>query len=291
MIWIIGSKGMLGQELCLALKKAGLDFIGTDREVDILNPSALKAKANEISPRWIVNCSAYTAVDQAEDDSEMAYKINRDGVGNIAELANELDIPVLHISTDYVFDGTSDTPLDEKSVTGPIGVYGASKLAGEEILQKTCHKFFIIRTAWLYGKFGPNFVYTMTKLMNKLDSLKVVHDQIGSPTWAGDLAGLLVNIINENCEKYGIYHFSGGGECSWFDFANEIYALGRDFRLITGRCDIEPCDSSEFPTKASRPAFSLLSKEKVKADLNLDVPLWQDSLKSFLKGIKPNDII
>ena len=291
MIWIIGAKGMLGQELCLTLEKADLEFTGTDREVDILNPSALAEKAKEISPNWIINCSAYTAVDQAEDDSELAYKINRDGVQNIAELANTLDVPVIHISTDYVFDGTSEEPLKEDEHTDPIGVYGKSKLAGEEALQKSCDKFFIIRTAWLYGQFGPNFVYTMIKLMNKLETLKVVHDQVGSPTWANDLSGLILKVVNDNSDLYGVYHFSGEGQCSWFDFANEIYVLGRDFRLITENCNIQSCDSSEFPTKATRPAFSLLSKEKVRTILKYTTSQWQDSLKFFIKGINSNDII
>jgi dTDP-4-dehydrorhamnose reductase len=291
MIWIIGSKGMLGQELCLTLKNAGLDYTGTDKEIDILSSTALAEKAEEISPDWIVNCSAYTAVDQAEDDSEMAYKINKDGVQNIAELANKLDIPVIHISTDYVFDGTSEKPLHEDAPTSPIGVYGKSKLEGEEVLQKNCSKYFIIRTAWLYGQFGPNFIYTMIKLMNKLDSIKVVDDQIGSPTWAKDLTNLISLIMKRNNAEYGIYHFSGEGQCSWFDFAREICSQGRNSNLISSECQINPCASSEFPTKAERPAFSLLSKKKVKVELNILVPLWQESLKSFIKGINANDII
>jgi len=291
MIWIIGSNGMLGQELCLTLEKADLKYVGTDKEVDILNPIALAEKAKEISPDWIVNCSAYTAVDQAEDDSEMAYKINRDGVRNIAELANSLDIPIIHISTDYVFDGTSDTPLSEDAPTGPMGIYGASKLAGEDVLQKTCIKYFIIRTAWLYGQYGPNFVYTMLKLMNKLDSIKVIDDQIGSPSRTAELAELIKTVIGSGSEDYGIYHFSGEGQCSWFDFAREIYRLGRLEGLIQSECNVNSCGSEEYPTKAERPAFSLLSKDKIGNVFSFKSKDWKTSLKRFIENLTDSDII
>ena len=291
MIWVIGSKGMLGQELSLALDKAGLAFVGTDKEVDILSPLALSEKANEISPDWIINCSAYTAVDQAEDDEDLVFKINKDGVGNLAKLASELDIPIVHFSTDYIFDGSSNIPLGEEASTSPIGVYGKSKLAGEEALQRIHKKFFIIRTAWLYGQFGPNFVYTMIKLMNRLDTIKVVEDQVGSPTWTVDLAGLIIRIIQSDNSSYGIYHYSGEGECSWYEFAETIYNQGRDAGLISNNCEVKSCLSEEFPTKTKRPAYSLLSKDKILSFFPDSVPLWQDSLTSFLKGITNDDII
>jgi len=291
MIWIIGAKGMLGQELCLAMDKAELTNVGTDKEVDILSPQILSKKAEEISPDWIINCSAYTAVDQAEGDVDLAYKINRDGVENLAKLSSELDIPIIHISTDYVFDGSSSIPLAEDAATGPIGVYGKSKLAGEEVLQKNNNKFFIIRTAWLYGQFGPNFVYTMIKLMNKLDGIKVVDDQIGTPTWARDLTDLISTIIKSECNQYGIYHFSGEGQCSWFDFASEIYRLGRDHGVIDSLCEINPCNTDEFPTKAKRPAFSLLSKDKIKETFSFVIEDWKKSLQRFISNLNEDDII
>lgn len=181
MIWVIGAKGMLGQEVGLVLDDAGLPWTGTDQEVDILSPALLAEKAREINPTVMVNCSAYTAVDRAEEDAETAYAVNRDGAANLAALGAERDVPLIHISTDYVFPGTHPEPLAEEAPTGPTGVYGASKLAGEEAIRRICPKHFIIRTAWLYGRFGANFVYTMIKLMNKLDSLKVVDDQQGIP--------------------------------------------------------------------------------------------------------------
>ena len=291
MIWIIGNKGMLGQDLEKELQEAGLEVVGTDRDVSILEPEALAAFAKDRSIEWIVNCSAYTAVDRAEEDVEAAYAINRDGVGHIASLAASLDIPLIHMSTDYVFDGKSSTPLNEEAGVAPIGIYGASKLAGEEAIRSTCKRFFILRTAWLYGQYGPNFVYTMIKLMNKLDTLKVVNDQIGSPTWTRDLTGLIKTLVETGSKEYGTFHISGEGQCSWFDFASEIYRQAGECGLVQSSCSLTPCTSSEFPTAAERPAFSLLSKDKVKRVLEYHVPRWQESLESFLKGVTINDII
>lgn len=291
MIWLIGNKGMLGQDLEKELVAAGLEVCGTDREVSILDTSALQDFVAGKNLEWIINCAAYTAVDKAEEDVDAAYAINRDGVRNIASLAASLDIPLVHFSTDYVFDGTSSTPLDDDAPVGPEGVYGASKLAGEEEIRSLCKKYFIIRTAWLYGQSGPNFVYTMIKLMNRLDSLKVVDDQLGSPTWTKDLTGLIKQIISTASAEYGTYHLSGEGECSWFGFASKIYALAKEQGFINSDCSLLPCASSEFPTAAKRPAYSLMSKEKVKAVLGYDVPRWQDSLNLFLKGTKADDII
>ena len=291
MIWLIGNRGMLGQELEKELHAAALDCIGTDREVSILDTEALKGFASGKSISWIINCSAYTAVDKAEEDVDAAYAINRDGVRNIASLATSLDLPLIHFSTDYVFDGSSSLPLAENAPVGPVGVYGASKLAGEEEIRKICKKYFILRTAWLYGQYGPNFVYTMIKLMNKLDSLKVVEDQVGSPTWTRDLTGLIISVLKTGSDAFGTYHLSGEGQCSWHGFASEIYSIGKSSGLIESDCTLVPCTSDEFPSAAKRPAYSLMSKEKVRQVLGYDVPRWQDSLKSFMKGIKADDII
>ncbi len=291
MIWLIGNKGMLGQDLSMELEEAGIPFVGSDREVSILEPEALKAFAKGKTLSCIINCSAYTAVDKAEEEVDFAYALNRDGAANIADHAFDLDIPLIHISTDYVFDGTSVLPLAEDAPTGPEGVYGASKLAGEQEIRSRCKKHFIIRTAWLYGRFGANFVYTMIKLMNKLESLKVVDDQIGSPTWTRDLTGLIARIIKSKSEAYGTYHLSGEGECSWFGFASEIYRMGREKGLIESECVINPCTSEEFPTPAKRPAYSLMSKEKVRSTFSYEPRHWEESLKLFLEGITSDDII
>jgi dTDP-4-dehydrorhamnose reductase len=289
MIWIIGNQGMLGQELFRLLEEKQLNFIGSDREVDILDQDALSAFSDANTPDCIINCSAFTAVDRAEDESEAAYAINHQGVENIAKLAAERGIPLIHISTDYVFDGTSQSPLDESAPTSPQSVYGSSKLAGEEAIRKHNPRHMIIRTAWLYGEFGPNFVYTMLKLMNSHESIKVVNDQIGSPTWARDLAGLIRRILSSGTDNYGTYHFSGEGECSWYDFAREIYRIGREKGLIDSQCTIEPCSSDEFPAKAPRPAYSLLSKEKVKRVFHYQPQHWQHSLEQFLHSISTKE--
>ncbi len=290
MIWLIGNRGMLGQELSRTFTNAGIDFVGSDREVSILDPEALKQFSDANKPDWIVNCSAYTAVDKAESEEDLAYALNRDGIGNIGWLAAELDIPVIHISTDYVFDGTSKIPLTEDTPTGPVSVYGKSKLAGEEALRSATDKYFIIRTAWLYGQFGPNFVYTMIKLMNGRDTIKVVNDQHGSPTWTGELSALINKIISNDRTEYGIYHFSGNGECSWYDFAGEIYRIGRENGLIESDCEITPCTSDEFPTPAQRPEFSLLSKEKVKSVFTFTPEDWKVTLENFIKNVKRNGV-
>ncbi len=285
MIWLIGNRGMLGQELTRTFTAAGIKFTGSDREVSILEPEALKQFTGTCKPNWIVNCSAYTAVDKAESEEDFAYALNRDGIGNIGKLAAELDIPVIHISTDYVFDGTSTVPLKEDAPVGPESVYGKSKLAGEEALQQATDKSFIIRTAWLYGQFGPNFVYTMIKLMNDRDSIKVVNDQHGSPTWTHELSTLIATIIGSDSREYGIYHFSGSGECTWFEFADEIYRKGRKNGLIESDCKIHPCTSSEYPTPAKRPEYSLMSKEKVKKEFVVEPEHWKESLASFMENI------
>ncbi len=281
MIWIIGNQGMLGKELSRYFDEAGVPHVGSDREVSILDPAALRGFANQHKPDWIVNCSAYTAVDKAEEEESSAFALNRDGPAHIAEAAADLDIPFIHISTDYVFDGNSANPLTEDAPTGPQSVYGRSKLAGEEAVRSVTGRHFIIRTAWLYGEFGSNFVHTMLKLMESREGIKVVDDQQGSPTWARELARLIGVIVSTESTAYGTYHFSGEGECSWYAFAREIYRLGLEMRILASECEILPCSSAEFPTPARRPRYSLLSKEKVKREFGIEIPDWKDSLADF----------
>ena len=272
---------MLGKELSRHCAEAGFSSIGSDREVSILDPAALKAFALRYKPSWIVNCSAYTAVDKAEEEISSAFALNRDGPCHIAGMCRDLNIPLIHISTDYVFDGSSKEPLSEDAATGPQSIYGTSKLEGEEAVRRITDRHFILRTAWLYGELGNNFVYTMLKLMENRDSLKVVDDQWGSPSWARDLAGLIGRIISSNSEAYGTYHFSGEGKCSWYEFAGEIYRLGREQGILMSECKLHPCPSTEFPTPARRPRYSLLSKEKVKHVFNMEIADWKESLRKF----------
>jgi len=291
MIWLIGSKGMLGTEVERQLNNCNLDYSATDMDVDITSLEALNNHAKEIfsgkTNNWIINCSAYTAVDKAEEEPEIAEKINVSGVKNIAECAFKFNTKLVHISTDYVFDGSCSTPLTEEMAVGPKSIYGKTKLNGENAIKAVTDKFFIIRTAWLYGLNGSNFIYTMLKLMNDRDTISVVNDQHGSPTNAADLAGLIMEIIRQDSAHYGIYHYSNEGNITWYEFAAEIYRLGREKGLITSECTVESCSSDQFPTKAKRPEYSLLSKEKVKETLSINVPDWQDSLASYFNTLCP----
>jgi dTDP-4-dehydrorhamnose reductase len=292
LIWLIGSKGMLGTELSLLLEKSGLPFTGTDREIDITDMTALTettAKLSEKQPvKWIINCAAYTAVDKAEDDVEVCRALNTQGSANIASVAKNTEARLIHISTDYVFDGKGERPYREDDATAPTGVYGLTKRDGEIAVQKNNHRSYIIRTAWLYGRHGNNFVYTMLRLMNGRDEVKVVNDQRGSPTWTFDLAAVILTFIKaEDSGKeipFGVYHFTNEGNITWFDFAKEIYKQGKEQGRITKDCAVSPCTSAEYPAKVKRPAYSVLDKSKIKTALGINIPAWDESLKEFIKN-------
>jgi len=282
MIWLIGCKGMLGTELSNLLEKTNLPFVGTDREVDITNKKALNEFINGKNINYVINCAAYTAVDKAEDDIQTCNNLNNLGAANIASCSSEIKAKFIHISTDYVFDGKGFIPYKEDDITNPIGVYGKSKRDGEISVLENNPNSYIIRTAWLYGKYGNNFISTMIRLMNERDEIKVVNDQRGSPTWAYDLVNIIINFINAD-RPYGIYHYTNEGDITWFDFAKEIYNLGRELNLIKKNCLVSPCTSEEFPSKVTRPSFSVLDKSKIKSTLGINIPLWNNSLKEYLK--------
>ena len=294
MIWLIGNKGMLGTELSMLLEKSGLPFVGTDSEVDITDTAALKKFAENRSIGWIINCAAYTAVDKAEDDVDNCRRLNALGAGNIAACAKSIDARLIHISTDYVFDGkgiaaagTDPRPYREDDATNPIGVYGLTKRDGELTVLENNPRSYIIRTAWLYGKHGNNFVATMLRLMKERDEVKVVNDQRGSPTWTFNLASTVLAFIkavdSDKNIPFGIYHFTDEGNITWFDFAKEIYRQGREQGRITKDCAVKPCTSAEYPAKVKRPAYSVLDKSKIKTALGIEIPAWEKSLKEFLK--------
>ena len=221
-----------------------------------------------------MNCAAYTNVDKAEDESEIADLINHIGVKNLAESCKERDGFLIHISTDYVFDGTKNTPYTETDETSPLGVYGETKLRGENAIINSGCEFVIIRTSWLYSSFGNNFLKTMQRLTAEKESLKVVFDQVGTPTYAGDLANVIYTIIQKEEPSINnqIYHYSNEGVCSWYDFAVAINeAFGHN-------CNIKPCHSNEFPSKVTRPSFSVLDKTKLKNALGIEIQYWHDSL-------------
>jgi len=294
MIWLIGCKGMLGTELSLLLEKNNLPFIGTDCEVDITDLSALNNFTKNKSINWIINCAAYTAVDKAEDDIDNCRRINTLGAANISVCSRTIGAYLIHISTDYVFDGkgiiagNNFRPYREDDTTNPTGVYGLTKRDGELAVLENNPDSYIIRTSWLYGIYGNNFVKTMLRLMNDRKEIKVVDDQYGSPTWAYDLSFLITILINNYVllnknVLFGIYHFSNEGTITWFDFSKEIYKQGKLLLLINNDCNILPCSSNEYPSKVTRPAYSVLDKCKIKDSLNITIPLWQDSLNNYLK--------
>ena len=312
MIWVIGSNGMLGQEVVRQLESLHLPFVQTGREVDITKYDSLSdfAKSVETSsyfpsklPRehrqikWIINCAAYTAVDKAEEEEETARAVNYEGALNIARISRQIGAKLIHISSDYVFDGKASSPYTEDSPKSPLGVYGSSKSDGEDAIEKEMTLYYIIRTSWLYGFNGKNFVYSILDKMKENDSVQVVNDQKGCPTFAGDLAGIIIKFIekSENAKSlfgknkapsYGIYNYTNEGETTWFDFANEIYRLAKKHGRIKNNCEITGCSSDEYETKAERPKYSVLSKEKIVKELKIKIPSWQTSLERFIKNSK-----
>lgn len=286
MVWLIGCKGMLGTEVARQLKNSNIDYIGTDIDVDITKLEVLEDFANK-NPKidWIINCSAYTAVDKAEDDKDFANLLNNIGPKNISSVAKKINAKMIHISTDYVFDGTGNIPYTEDMDVKPIGVYGKTKADGEKSVIDSGCEYYIFRTAWLYGYDGKNFVYTMLKLMESKSEISVVSDQKGTPTFAGDLANCVIKTItSKNQIPCGIYHCTDLGEITWYDFACEIYKQGKATGKLSNECKINPCSTDEFPTKAKRPAYSVLSKEKIQQALGITLPMWNESLNVFMNS-------
>lgn len=285
MVWLVGCNGMLGSEIARQLKENNLDYVGTDRDVDFTDISAIDAFVNGKDISYIINCAAYTAVDKAESDVELAAKLNVEGPYNLANISKKIGATLIHISTDYVFDGTGNFPRTEDMAVAPLGVYGVTKADGEKAVIENAEKYFIIRTAWLYGWAGKNFVYTMIRAMNTHDAVKVVNDQKGSPTFAGDLAGAILNIIKMGSKEYGIYHCTDNGEITWWDFTNEIKKQGLEAGYVTNaNCVVNACTTEEYPTPAKRPAYSVLSKNKIQKLLGYSLPDWKESLNVFLKS-------
>lgn len=280
-ILITGSKGQLGNEMQqAAVRFPAFNYIYTDvAELDICDKSALDAfvKANNVNV--IVNCAAYTAVDKAEDDVELCYKINRDAVRNIAEVASDNKVKVVHVSTDYVFDGTNYLPYTEDMPVCPATVYGKSKLEGEQALLENCKESVILRTAWLYSSFGNNFVKTMMKLGTERDSLGVIFDQVGTPTYAADLADAILQLLSNETFVPGIYHFSDEGVCSWYDFTKTIH------RMANITCDVKPIETKDYPARTPRPHFSVLNKGKIKSTYGISIPHWEVSLEKCVQLI------
>lgn len=281
-IVITGANGQLGRELSRLGAVSPNEYIPTDiAELDITDKAAVESFFAENRVDVIVNCAAYTNVDRAEEDEATALKLNAEAVGNLAEAAKKMDATLIHISTDYVFGTEGNTPRTEDMPTSPLGAYGRTKLAGEKAVAESGCKAIILRTAWLYSEFGGNFLKTMLRLTGENEALKVVFDQVGTPTYAGDLALAIFSIIDGDVYegREGLYHFSNEGVCSWFDFATEIAAAAGH------QCRIVPCHSSEFPSKVTRPPYSVLDKSKFKSTFGIEIPHWRESMLYCLKRL------
>nr|SMD29005.1 Spore coat polysaccharide biosynthesis protein spsK [Capnocytophaga canimorsus] len=274
-ILVTGANGQLGSEIQNIQGKTKNYFFTDASDLDITDRQAISDFVKKNNIQIVVNCAAYTNVDKAEDDIQTANLINNIAVGYLAEVCKENNASLIHISTDYVFGGTKNTPYSEADPTEPLGIYGRTKLEGEKAIQNADIDYLIIRTSWLYSlSFGHNFVKTIQRLSSERNELKVVFDQVGTPTNARDLATFIVHIIEKDlCKKREVYHFSNEGVCSWFDFATEIV------RMSGNDCLVKPCLSSEFPSKVKRPSYSVLDKSKLKNDFNYTISHWKEALK------------
>ena len=277
-VLVTGVKGQLGYDVVKDLEKRGYQPIGVDRdEMDLMDNEAIRTFIMNLKPEAIIHCAAYTAVDKAEEEVETCYQINAEAVKVISECAKELDVKLIYISTDYVFDGTKEGEYVETDLPNPINVYGASKLKGEQYVQTLLEKYYIVRISWVFGVNGNNFIKTMRRLGSERDELNIINDQVGSPTYTADLAPLLVDMMET--DKYGIYHATNEETCSWYEFANEIFKQSR-IEVKTN-----PITTDQYPTAAKRPMNSRMSKAKLKANgFNL-LPTWQEALAHYLKLI------
>lgn len=276
-VLITGGNGQLGTELKKLLDEQGVNYISADaKEMDITDSATVDKFVAKVKPEVIYHCAAYTAVDKAEDEGkELNQLINVDGTANVAKAAEANNATIVYISTDYIFDGNKKTEYKVDDVPNPQNEYGRAKYEGELEIQKYASKYYIIRTSWVYGEFGANFVFTMQKLAKTHPKLTIVDDQYGRPTWTRDLAEFMTFIVEKKAE-YGVYHFSNDNSCTWYEFATEIL---KDIDV-----EIAPVDSSAFPQKAKRPEHSIMDLSKTKA-LAYQIPTWQDSLKNMLNSL------
>ena len=281
-ILVTGAEGQLGRSIQdLARKHNHLDFVFTDyNELDITNSTKVNDIFQGDSFDYCINCAAYTAVDKAETDNEKAFLINAEAVKNLAKACKANNVVLLQISTDFVFDGLKETPYNEEDEPNPLNIYGLSKLKGEKYVQNIMRKYFVIRTSWVYSEYGHNFLQTMLRLGSEKKELSVVCDQIGTPTYAKDLANVLLTIIKEEKSDYGIYHYSNEGIASWYDFATAI------FDITNTKIKLLPITTVAYPTPAKRPRYSVIDKSKLKRMLGIEIPNWRNSLGNCLKELK-----
>lgn len=289
-VLVTGSNGQVGQEL-MRYKPIGLEVIGLNStELDITNISLTNKIISKLCPDLIINAAAFTAVDKAESDPQRAFDVNEKGVINLANMAKQVQCPLFHISTDYVFDGKSKIPYKETHFTSPLGVYGKSKLAGEMALKNNLQKYIIIRTSWVFGSEGSNFVKTMLKLGKERENLGVVSDQYGCPTSSASIAHTLWSLVEKYQQNkslpWGIYHFSNSPKTTWFEFASEIFKQASDLQIDLKISDLKAIKSADYPTPAKRPEWSVLDCYKIEELLQFKVPDWKNELQIVLKELK-----
>ncbi|WP_121809117.1 dTDP-4-dehydrorhamnose reductase [Mucilaginibacter kameinonensis] len=280
-IIVFGASGQLGNCLKKVAGDRGIDYIHflPEDEADILREDLLNIVFEKYKPGFAINCAAYTAVDKAEDDIDLARAINKTGAENLARQCKVNNAALIQISTDFIFKGDVALPRTEEDPAEPISVYGLTKLEGEQVIAEILDEYYTIRTSWLYSEYGNNFVKTMLKLGAERDELKIIADQVGTPTYAIDLAEVILDIITSGKKTYGVYHYSNEGVTSWYDFAKGIFDIsGTDVKVY-------PIRTSEFPTKAQRPAFSVMDKAKIKATFGVSIPYWRDSLKVCIEKL------
>jgi len=283
-VLVTGASGQLGRDVVLLLEKEGHDILACDRDqMDITNQAQCNEVISSYHPEVIIHCAAYTAVDAAETDTDGAYKVNAVGTRNVAVAAEKVGAKLIYISTDYVFDGQSTTPYQEYDDTNPQSVYGKSKRAGEWLVQSLCSKWFVVRTSWVYGLHGNNFVKTMLKLGQEKPKFQVVHDQKGSPTYTVDLAFFLIELMGT--EMYGIYHASNCGECTWYEFTQAIFEEAQTVVGVSIQAELEPCTTEQFPRPAPRPVNSVMDHLSIRTNGLTDLRPWREGLRDFIRSM------
>lgn len=285
-ILVFGGKGQLGQCLQKVAERKGIEGLVYLDEVEgnILDTALLNNLFEQYQPQYAINCAAYTAVDKAEDEIDLSRLINKTGAENVAKVCVNYNTTLIHISTDFVFEGNLVKALNEEDIAEPINVYGLTKLEGEQGIAQITSQYFTLRTSWLYSEFANNFVKTMLRLGKERDELGVIIDQVGSPTYAVDLAGCILEIITSKSQAFGLYHYSNEGVTSWYDFAKAI------FELANYSVKVKPLKTIEYPTKATRPAYSVMDKSKIKSSLSIQIPYWRDSLSQCINVLRLDTI-
>ena len=281
-IIVFGASGQLGQCLKVVAERRAIANVvfPAEEQSNVLDLSALEKAFEQYKPTYVINCAAYTAVDKAEDDIDLARKVNRDGAENLAKLSEKYGSALVHVSTDFIFAGDKNQPLLEDDVAEPVSIYGVTKLEGERAITALIKRYYILRTSWLYSEYANNFVKTMIRLGSEKDELKIIADQIGTPTYAIDLANCIFDIINSDSKQYGIYHFSNEGVTSWYDFAKAIFDIAKI------GVKVYPVRTSEYVTRARRPAFSVMDKTKIRTTFNVEIPYWRESLEKCIAVLK-----